>query len=292
MTDLDIPAAAAGEWKLGDLTVRRLGFGAMPLSGWPSGRQPDHETALAVLRRAIGLGVNHIDTCHYYSRDGASSNRLIREALHPYPEGLVIATKVGPIMEGDEDAEPGMRVGLRPQNLRRAVEANLTELGVDRLDLVNLRMDHLVTPAEGTLETALETLAEMREEGLIRHLGISNITVDEFAAAGKITSFVCVQNRFSLAYRKHDALVDACEAAGIAFVPYFPVSRFDEDTTARAQTVAERHGATLTQVALAWLLARSPAVLLIPGTGNPDHLEQNVAAAALRLNRRDLLELA
>lgn len=292
MENLELPAAAAGRGRLGDATVRRAGFGAMSLTGWPSGRQPDRDTALAVLRRAVELGVDHIDTCHYYSRDGMSANALIRAALHPYPKDLFIATKVGPIMEGDEELEPGFRVGLRPSNLRRAVEANLTELGVDRLDLVNLRMDPLVTPAEGSLETAMETLAELRQEGLIRHLGISNVLPEHVERARRIAPLVCVQNRYSLAYRKYDALVDACEAAGTAFVPYFPVSRFDADTTARAELVAARHGATVTQVALAWLLQRSPSILLISGTGSPAHLEENIAAAALRLTRQDLLDLA
>lgn len=294
MTNQRVPAATAGGWKLGgDIEVHRVGFGAMPLTGWPSAdRRPERDTALAVLRRAVELGVNHIDTCHYYSRDGVAANELIHSALHPYPEGLAIATKVGPIFAAGEDLPPGKRRGITPENLRRAVETNLSELGVDRLDLVNLRWDGAVTLEEGTLEESLETLTALRDEGLIRHLGISNVSLAQYELARKVTELVCVQNRYSLGFRKHDELVDACEAAGIAFVPFFPVSGFDEDTTARAKAVADRVGATVPQVALAWLLARSPSILLIPGTGSPTHLEENVAAGALRLTSADLRELA
>ncbi|OPC77659.1 aldo/keto reductase [Embleya scabrispora] len=275
----------------GDTSVARIGYGAMRLTGWPKGEPPSRETALAILRRAVELGVNHIDTSHYYARDGIAANELIREALHPYPDDLVIVTKVGALVEGADVARPAAdKTGLTPDNLRRGVEANLRSLGLDRLDVVNLRMgdlDRSLTP----LAEPLETLLALREEGLIRHLGVSNVTAAEFAQARTIAPIVCVQNLYNLSRREDDALVDACAAAGVAYVPYFPVGGFQPLAAARLDAVAARHGATVSQVALAWLLARSPNILLIPGTGSLAHLEENIAAGALRLTGPDLAEL-
>ncbi|NUW42105.1 oxidoreductase [Nonomuraea rhodomycinica] len=275
----------------GDLGVARIGYGAMKLTGWPRGERPGRETALAVLRRAVELGVNHIDTSHYYSRDGVAANELIREALSPYPDDLVIVTKVGALVEGSDLARPAEeKTGLTPDGLRRGVEANLRSLGVDRLDVVNLRMGDLdrdQTPLSGPLETLLA----LREEGLIRHLGVSNVTAAEFEQARTIAPIACVQNLYNLARRDDDPLVDACARAGIAYVPFFPVGGFQPLTAARLDAVAARHGATVPQVALAWLLARSPNILLIPGTGSLAHLEENVAAGSLKLSAEDLADL-
>ncbi|MGW3352420.1 oxidoreductase [Nonomuraea rubra] len=279
-------------WALGgDLSVARIGYGAMKLTGWPRGDRPSRDTALAVLRRAVELGVDHIDTSHYYARDGVAANELIREALHPYPDGLVIVTKVGALVEGsDIDLPASGKTGLAPDGLRRGVEANLRSLGVDRLDVVNLRMGDL--DRGGTsLAAPLETLLALREEGLIRHLGVSNVTAAEFAEARKIAPIACVQNLYNLTRREDDPLVDACAEAGIAYVPFFPVGGFQPLTAARLDAVAARHGATVPQVALAWLLARSPNILLIPGTGSPAHLEENVAAGTLELTPDDLADL-
>ncbi|MFI6791219.1 oxidoreductase [Nonomuraea sp. NPDC050383] len=280
-------------WALGgDLSVARIGYGAMKLTGWPRGERPGRETALAVLRRAVELGVNHIDTSHYYARDGVAANELIREALHPYPDDLVIVTKVGALVEGSDIALPAERKnGLTPDGLRRGVEANLRSLGVDRLDVVNLRMGDL-DRAGTPLAAPLETLLALREEGLIRHLGVSNVTAAELAEARAIAPIACVQNLYNLSQRDDDPLVDACADAGIAYVPFFPVGGFQPITAERLDAVAARHRATVPQVALAWLLARSPNVLPIPGTGSLEHLEENVAAGALKLGADDLAELA
>ncbi|MFC4117227.1 oxidoreductase [Nonomuraea zeae] len=279
-------------WALnGDLNVARIGYGAMKLTGWPKGERPGRETALAVLRRAVELGVNHIDTSHYYSRDGVAANELIREALSPYPDDLVIVTKVGALVEGSDLALPAHEMtGLTPDGLRRGVEANLRSLGVDRLDVVNLRMGDLDRSQTG-LAGPLETLLALREEGLIRHLGVSNVTAAEVEQARTIAPIACVQNLYNLARRDDDPLVDSCARAGIAYVPFFPVGGFQPLTTARLDAVAARHGATVPQVALAWLLARSPNILLIPGTGSPAHLEENVAAGTLKLTAEDLADL-
>ncbi|GAA2212056.1 oxidoreductase [Nonomuraea monospora] len=279
-------------WALGgDLSVARIGYGAMKLTGWPRGDRPDRETALAVLRRAVELGVNHLDTSNYYARDGVAANDLIREALHPYPDDLVIVTKVGALIEGPDLALPAPRkTGLTPDGLRRGVEANLRSLGVDRLDVVNLRMGDL--DRGGTpLTEPLETLLALREEGLIRHLGVSNVTAAEVAEARKIAPIACVQNLYNLTRREDDPIVDACAEAGIAYVPFFPVGGFQPLTAERLDAVAARNGATVPQVALAWLLARSPNILLIPGTGSLSHLEENVAAGELSLSAEDLAEL-
>lgn len=279
-------------WALGgDLSVARIGYGAMKLTGWPKGERPGRETALAVLRRAVELGVNHIDTAYYYARDGVLANELIREALHPYPDDLVIVTKVGALVEGPDVARPAAeKTGLTPDGLRRGVEANLRSLGVDRLDVVNLRMGDL-DRAQTSLAGPLETLLALREEGLIRHLGVSNVTAAELAEARAIAPIACVQNLYNLSRRDDDPLVEACAQAGIAYVPFFPVGGFQPITAARLEAVAARHGVTTPQVALAWLLARSPNILPIPGTGSLDHLEENVAAGALKPSPQDMEEL-
>jgi pyridoxine 4-dehydrogenase len=272
----------------GDLSVNRVGYGTMKLTGWPRGGRPDRDTALAILRRAVELGVNHLDTSHYYARDGVAANELIRAALHPYPDDLVIVTKVGALVEGsDITLPPGEQRGLTPEGLRRGVEANLRSLGVERLDVVNLRMGdrgHTDPP----LEAALETLMSLRAEGLIRHLGVSNVTLAELARARAAADIVCVQNLYNIAARDDDPIVDACAAAGIAYVPFFPVGGYQPLTAERLVTVADRLGATVPQVALAWLLARSPNIMLIPGTSSLAHLEQNIAAGQIKLTEDDL----
>jgi pyridoxine 4-dehydrogenase len=275
----------------GELNVARIGYGTMKLTGWPRGDRPDRAVSLAILRRAVELGVNHIDTSYYYSRDGVSANDLIREALHPYPDDLVIVTKVGALVEGSDIALPAEeKTGLTPGNLRRAVEANLRSLGVDRLDVVNLRLGD--TGPGVSLAAPLESLLALREEGLIRQLGVSNVTGAEFTHARAVAPIACVQNLYNLAQRDDDMLVDVCAAAGVAYVPFFPVGGFRPVTAERLDAVAARHGVTPPQVALAWLLARSPNILPIPGTGSLDHLEENVAAGSLQLSAEDLAELA
>ena len=278
-------------WELGgELSVARIGYGTMKLTGWPRGDPPSRQTALAILRRAVELGVNHIDTSYYYSRDGVSANELIREALHPYPDDLVIVTKVGALVEGSDLRLPAAeKTGLTPGNLRRAVEANLRSLGLDRMDVVNLRLGDL--GAGTSLAAPLETLLALREEGLIRELGISNVTAAEFDEARKIAPIACVQNLYNLSQRDDDPLIDACAQVGIAYVPFFPVGGFQPVTAKHLDAVAARRGATVAQVALAWLLARSPNILPIPGTSSLDHLEENVAAGEIKLSADDIAEL-
>jgi len=276
----------------GDLPVNRVGYGTMRLTGWPQGDRPDRETALTVLRRAVELGVNHLDTSNYYARDGVAANELIRAALHPYPKNLVIVTKVGALIDGDDIGRPAAEHrGLTPDGLRRGVEANLRSLGVDRMDVVNLRLGDRGHDG-AAFEPALESLMALRAEGLIRHLGISNVTRAEFDRARAVADIVCVQNLYNIADRDDDPLVDACAEAGIAYVPFFPVGGgFRPLAAERLAEVADRLGATAQQVALAWLLARSPNVAIIPGTGSPAHLAENVAAGRLRLTEKDLAEL-
>lgn len=281
------------QWSFGgDLPVNRVGYGTMRLTGWPQGNRPERDTALAVLRRAVELGVNHLDTSYYYARDGVSANELIKAALHPYPQDLVLVTKVGALVEGDDIAKPAAEHdGLTPDGLRRGIEANLRSLGVDRIDVVNLRMGDRGHDGSA-FEPALETLMALRAEGLIRHLGISNVTRAEFDRARRVADIVCVQNLYNIADRGDDPLIDACAAAGVAYVPFFPVGGgFRPLAAERLSAVAERLGVAVQQVALAWLLARSPNVVLIPGTGSLAHLEENLAAARLRLTEKDLAEL-
>jgi pyridoxine 4-dehydrogenase len=271
----------------GDLKVDRVGFGAMQLAG-PGvfGPPRDHDAAIAVLRRAVQLGVNHIDTSDYYGPYVV--NELIREALYPYPDDLVIVTKVG----YRRDDTGGWLPAASPDELRRAVHDNLTRLGVDRLDVVNLRLGQTEGQERGSLEEPFTALAELREQGLIRHLGVSNVVPKLLDEARQIAPVVCVQNQFNIAVRKDDAMVDACAEFGIAYVPFFPLGGFQPLQLEALTTLAERHGATVRQVALAWLLHRSPSILIIPGTSSVDHLAENVAAGRLALAEEDVAELA
>ncbi len=287
MNSQTITADAAGTWQLGDLTVNRLGFGAMRLPGnapFGTGGHGDREQSIAVLRRAVELGVNHIDTAAFYFSALRSANELINAALAPYPDDLVIVTKVWP------GRHPwGEWYSATPQQLRGQVEENLRQLGRDHLDVVNLRR-----MARGSIGEHFSALAELREAGLIRHLGVSDVTTTQLAEALAIAPVACVQNRFSLEVRKHDDVLAACRERGIAFVPYFAVAgerRADGGSGAepgQLVAVADRHGATPAQVRLAWTLHQGPNVLAIPGTGNPEHLAENVAAGALRLSAADL----
>ncbi|WP_226900367.1 aldo/keto reductase [Nonomuraea phyllanthi] len=287
MMNTTTPAAAGGAFLLGgDRRVNRLGFGAMRLALGGSVRDPD--AAVAVLRRAVELGVNHIDTAGFYGNGDLRSHELIRRALSPYPDDLVIATKVGPILEGG--FLPTGEAGAG--QLRGLVEEDLRRLGQDHLDLVYLRVSG--TPGE-SLGERFAALAELRREGLIRHLGVSNVDAAQLAEARAVAPVAAVQNRLHLGgdgsgERGVPAL---CERAGIAFVPYFPLGGGRHSIeTPRLAGVAARHGASTAQIALAWLLATSPVTLPIPGTSSLDHLEENVAAAALRLTDGDLAALA
>ncbi|MCI3933854.1 oxidoreductase [Streptomyces sp. AN091965] len=263
-----------------------MGFGAMRLPGrtW-EGPAGDPEAAVAVLRRAVELGVDHIDTAAFYFYKDLSANAFIRQALHPYPDDLVIATKVGPDRSPDHD----WLDAAGPEKLKADVHRNLRQLGVDRLDLVYLRF----LGADGPGDGRFEALAALREEGLIRHLGVSNATAAQLAEAQRIAPVAAVQNRYSPVSRdaEADALVELCARQGIAFVPFFPLGGAGAPHIAALRRVAERHGASAAQVGLAWSLSVSPAVLAIPGTSSLAHLEENVAAAALTLDTEDLAAL-
>lgn len=272
-------STAAGTYRLGDRDVTRMGYGAMQLAG-PGvfGPPKDKAAALAVLREAIALGVNHIDTCDYYGPH--ITNQLIREALAPYPEGLTLVTKVA--ARRDEKGE--WLIAMSPKELTAAVHDNLRNLGLEQLDVVNLRSMHsMLGPAEGSIEEAVTTLAELREQGLIRHVGVSNVTASQIAEARRIVPIVCVQNFYNLVNRSDDALIDALAKDGIAFVPFFPLGGFSPLQSDELNAIAAQLGATPMQVAAAWLLQRSPNILLIPGTSNVEHLRQNLAAAELKL---------
>ncbi|AKV86541.1 aldo/keto reductase [Microbacterium sp. CGR1] len=288
------PTNAKNTFRLGgDLPVGRIGFGAMRLAanGF-TGPAREPEAGIAVLRRAVELGVNHIDTAAFYASQDSSvrANDLIREALHPYLDGLMIATKVGPeVVPGG-----GVRMTKDPQALRAMVEDNLSGLGLDALDLVYLRVGGGMGPdGEESVAARFEALEAMRQEGLIRHLGLSNITPVHLAEAQAIATVAAVQNHFHAAQRDDLDLLHACEAAGIAFVPYFPLGGGMTDLGGELITqVAQRHEATIPQIALAWLLATSPVTLAIPGTGSIAHLEENMAAADIHLTDDDLAQLA
>ncbi|MEU1080551.1 aldo/keto reductase family oxidoreductase [Streptomyces sp. NPDC005908] len=280
------PALPGGTWTMGDLTVTRFGYGAMQLAGpGVMGPPADHDGALAVLREAVRLGITHIDTADAYGPH--VTNRLIREALHPYPGPLHVVTKVG----AHRDADGGWPPAREPDDLRRAVDANLETLGVDTLDLVNLRLGDATGPRPGSLATAYETLVELQERGLIRHLGLSNATPEQIAEAETIAPFVCVQNLYNLAHRQDDDLVDRLAGQGVAYVPFFPLGGFTPLQSATLSAVAERRGVRPMAVALAWLLRRSPNILLIPGTSSVAHLRENVAGASLDLTEEDLAAL-
>jgi pyridoxine 4-dehydrogenase len=276
----------------GDLPVNRLGFGAMrlPASG-SNAPARDPGVGRQVLRRAVELGVNHIDTASFYaSPDGSvHANVLIREALAPYPGDLVLATKVGPRQTADGELEQTND----PAAIRPMLEANLETLGVDRLDLVYLRVGSMGPPHGESIAPQFETLAASRDEGLIRHLGLSNIDARHLEAARRIAPVAAVQNHYSAGNREGTDVLAACEAAGIAFVPFFPLGGGMLDLAEGGIVkVAERHGATVPQIALAWLLASSPVTLAIPGTGSLDHLAENMAAGSITLTQQDLADLA
>ncbi|MGW5614436.1 aldo/keto reductase family oxidoreductase [Streptomyces sp. NPDC003877] len=284
--DIPSPSLPGGTWTLGDLTVTRFGYGAMQLAGpGVMGPPADHDGALAVLREAARLGISHIDTAGAYGP--RVTNRLIREALHPYPEALHIVTKVGAV----RDQQGGWPPARRPEDLRRAVEENLEDLGVEALDVVNLRLGDARGPRPGSLAEPFEALVDLREQGLIRHLGVSNATAEQVAEARRIAPIVCVQNMYNLAHRQDDELIDDLTAEGIAYVPFFPLGGFTPLQSAALSTVAARLDAAPMSVALAWLLRRSPNILLIPGTSSVAHLRENVAGARLTLSEEDLTEL-
>ncbi|QKW30789.1 aldo/keto reductase family oxidoreductase [Streptomyces seoulensis] len=275
-----------GTWTLGDLTVTRFGYGAMQLAGpGVMGPPADHDGALAVLREAVRLGITHIDTAGAYGP--RTTNRLIREALHPYPDALHIVTKVGAV----RDEQGGWPPARRPDDLRRAVHENLEDLGLDALDLVNLRLGNAQGPLPGSLAEPFETLAELQQQGLIRHLGVSNATADQVDEAQRIAPIVCVQNMYNLAYRQDDDLIDDLAAKNIAYVPFFPLGGFSPVQSTELSSVAARLDATPMSVALAWLLRRSPNILLIPGTSTVAHLRENAAGAGLPLPEEVLAEL-
>ncbi|GGV09174.1 aldo/keto reductase family oxidoreductase [Kitasatospora aureofaciens] len=275
-----------GTWALGDLTVTRFGYGAMQLAGpWVMGPPADHDGALAVLREAVGLGITHIDTADAYGPH--VTNQLIREALHPYSDSLHIVTKVG----ATRDQEGGWPPARRPDELRRAVIDNLEALRLDTLDVVNLRLGDAQGPVPGSLAEAFGTLVDLQRQGLIRHLGVSNATAEQVAEARSIAPIVCVQNMYNLAHRHDDELIDELAEHGIAYVPFFPLGGFTPLQSSALTAVASRLDATPMSVALAWLLRRSPNILLIPGTSSVAHLRENVAGAGLPLSDDDLAEL-
>jgi pyridoxine 4-dehydrogenase len=270
----------------GDLTVTRMGYGAMQLAG-PGvfGPPADRDAAVAVLREAVELGITHIDTSGYYGpRD---TNQIIREALYPYPEDLRIVTKVG----AARDANGGWPEAQAPGQLRAQVEENLRDLGLDAMDVVNLRNPGQRGPQPGSIAGPFTALAELRQEGLIRHLGLSNVTAGQVAEAQSIAPVACVQNHYNLASRGDDDLIGSLAAQGIAYVPFFPLGGFNPLQSGTLDAVAERLGAARMTVALAWLLHRSPNILLIPGTSSVAHLRENVAAADLALPADALAEL-
>ncbi|WP_329003579.1 aldo/keto reductase [Kribbella sp. NBC_00709] len=290
-------AAAAGTWQLGDVIVNRMGFGAMRITA-----NPDRSVAIEVLRRAVELGVNHIDTAAFYTSPGGTlrvgegekrwANELIREALAPYPDGLVITTKVGP----GEDPERGFYHATTAAELREQVETNLRQLGVDCLDVVNLRI--MKKPGEDSITERFGWLAELRDEGLIGQLGVSNVRIDHVEEALAIAPVVCVQNSYSVDQRSdEDSLIAFCAERGIAYVPFFAIagsSRESGATTDHSEAIeklATVHNVTPQQVRLAWTLHHSPNILAIPGTGNPSHLDQNVAAGSLQLSAEELVTL-
>jgi pyridoxine 4-dehydrogenase len=278
----------SGSYKLGDRVVKRLGYGAMQLAG-PGvfGPPKDADAARAVLREAIAGGVNHIDTSDYYGPH--VTNQIIREALHPYPEDLVIVTKVG----ARRGADAGWIPAFTREELTEAVHDNLRHLGVDALDVVNLRaMFDVLHPAEGSLEAPLSALADLQRKGLVRHIGLSNVTPKQIAEGRRICEIVCVQNYYNLAHRTDDPLIDELAGQGIAYVPFFPLGGFTPLQSSTLSDVAARLDATPMQVALAWLLHRAPNILLIPGTSSIAHLRENLAAPQLTLTGQTLEQLS
>jgi pyridoxine 4-dehydrogenase len=268
-----------GTFKLtDDLILTRMGYGAMQLAGpHVFGPPADHDGAVAVLREVVRLGINHIDTSDFYGPH--VTNQLIKEALHPYPEQLRIVTKVG----ARRDAKGNWPKALAPDELRQAIHDNLNNLGLDALDVVNLRVGGLVAPEPGSIAESFRVLTEMQQEGLIKHLGVSNVSAEQVAEAQSIAPVVCVQNFYNIANRQDDSLIDSLAEQGIAYVPFFPLGGFTPLQSDTLSSVAGRLNASPMAVALAWLLQRSPNILLIPGTSSVEHLKENVAAAGLQL---------
>ncbi len=268
------------------LTVTRMGYGAMQLAGpHVFGPPADREAAVAVLRAAVELGITHIDTSDFYGP--YVTNQIIKKALHPYPDTLHIVTKVGAL----RDAEGNWPPALAPEQLRQAILDNLEHLGLDTLDVVNLRVGGFSSPTPGSIAAPFTVLTQLQREGLIKHLGLSNVNAEQITEAQAIAPIVCVQNFYNLANRADDALIDALAAQGIAYVPYFPLGGFSPLQSDTLKAVATRLGVTQMVVALAWLLQRSPNILLIPGTSSVAHLRTNVTAATLTLSEEDLNEL-
>jgi aryl-alcohol dehydrogenase-like predicted oxidoreductase len=268
------------------ISVYRMGYGAMQLAGpgvW--GPPRDMDAAIAVLREAIAAGVNHIDTSDFYGPH--VTNQIIKKALHPYPADLIIVTKLG----ARRGADRSWNHALSRKELSDGVHDNLRNLGVEQLDVVNLRVGGIAEPSEGSIEGPLSVLVELKRLGLIRHIGLSNVTPRQFQEAQRITEIVCVQNFYNLAYRNDDAFIDALAQQGIAYVPFFPLGGFTPLQSSALDRVAASMQASPMQVALAWLLQRSPNILLIPGTSSLNHLRENLAAAALELPADVVAEL-
>jgi pyridoxine 4-dehydrogenase len=284
MTEATLPG---GTFTLGgDLNVTRVGYGAMQLAGpHVFGPPADRDGAIAVLREAVDLGITHIDTSDYYGP--YVTNEIIKEALHPYPDSLHIVTKVGAF----RDAKGGWPSALAPDQLRQGVLENLERLGLDVMDVVNLRIGGFESPTDASLAEPFGALAELQREGLIKHLGVSTVSAQQIAEAQTIAPVVCVQNYYNIAHRSDDALVDSLAAQGIAYVPYFPLGGFSPLQSDALNAVATRLDASPMAVALSWLLERSPNILLIPGTSSLAHLRENVAGAGLELSLSDLAEL-
>jgi aryl-alcohol dehydrogenase-like predicted oxidoreductase len=280
-------ALPGGTYTLAEgLTVTRMGYGAMQLAG-PRvfGPPADRNEAIAVLREVVEMGITHIDTSDYYGP--FVTNEIIKEALFPYPDSLHIVTKVGAL----RDAEGGWPHARSPEQLRQAVHDNLDRLGLDALDVVNLRVGGLESPDDESLAEPFSALAQLQEEGLIKHLGVSTVSATQIAEAQSIAPVVCVQNFYNLAHRVDDELIDSLATQGIAYVPYFPLGGFSPLQSEELYSVAKDLGTSAMSVALAWLLQRSPNILLIPGTSSRAHLRENVTGAALVLSSEDLDEL-
>ena len=277
---------SAGTYMLGDRTVNRLGYGAMQLAGpHVYGPPKDRDAAVAVLRAAVENGVNHIDTSDFYGPH--VTNQIIREALHPYGNDLTIVTKIGAVRGSDASWLPAFSAA----ELTKAVEDNLRNLGLEVMDVVNMRIMFGMEPTEGSIEAPLTALAELQRRGLVRHIGLSSVTPTQVAEGRKLVDIVCVQNQYNLAHRGDDALVDDLAAAGIAYVPFFPLGGFAPLQSSTLSEVAARLGATPMQVALAWLLQRSPNILLIPGTSSVAHLQENLATSDLVLPAEEIAAL-
>lgn len=275
-----------GTWTLGDRTVTRFGYGAMQLSGpGVMGPPADHDGALAVLKEVFSLGITHIDTADAYGPH--ITNELIHEALHPYSESLLIATKVG----ASRDKRGGWPPARTPDDLRRQIDANLEKLGSPVLDLVNLRLGDSSGPVEEPISEAFSTLLELKDQGIIRHLGVSNATSAQVQQAQTLGPIVGVQNMYNLAHRQDDDLIDRLAEENIAYVPFFPLGGFTPLQSDRLSAVATRLGASPMGIALAWLLRRSPNILLIPGTSSVEHLRENIVGASIELSNGDVTEL-